>query len=219
MIKKFVLIALISPFLTLVTYAQESKVSKVQQNFLTAAETGDIKVFNKLLKSDESLLNIKDEEAMTPLMKAALTGQDVIAKAILKAGKADLEAKNRVGDTALALSLSNEQFEVAKLLVEAGSNIQVKINGSEGVTPFMMAVDNELPLAKLMLKKDKSVLEQQDMNGNTPLLRAVMNENIPAVEYLLSSGANKNHKNKAGLTGALIANKSDNKKLKSVLMK
>ncbi len=191
--------------------------SKAERELMTASETGDLSKLKKLLKDSRLNLNVQDEEKMTPLMLAALTGQDVVAKALLATNKIQMELANEVGDTALAVALGNEQYEVARVLVAEGAKVDITVNGYDGITPFMMAIENDLTLAKSILKKNKSTLDKQDPNGNSALLRSIMKEDIPAIQMLLSVGAEKSLKNNLGLTALDLAKKSANKKLQQLL--
>ena len=55
--------------------------------FLTACETGDLRIVKKLLRRDPSLLNKHSEDGeWTPLISACLHGQQAIVKLLLDKG-------------------------------------------------------------------------------------------------------------------------------------
>ena len=78
----------------------------------------------------------------------------------------------------------------------------------------LMFHDNENALATIASEKN---INQADVNGITPLMRAVSNQNILLVQKLLEQGADKSIKNIWGDTAIDIAQKRENKKIISLL--
>ena len=78
----------------------------------------------------------------------------------------------------------------------------------------LMFHDNENALATIASGKN---INQADVNGITPLMRAVSNQNILLVQKLLEQGADKSIKNIWGDTAIDIAQKRENKKIISLL--
>lgn len=183
-----------------------------------AAETGDKVQFKKLLKEKGLNLNLKDEEGMTPLMSAALGGQVDLVKQLLQK-KVDLEVTNSAGDTALAVAVTNDQIETAKVLINAGANVDLVVAGDEEDTLLTRAVTSDLHLVKLILKKNKKLINKTNKLGETALMQSIRFGNNDSVKLLLSSGADANIKNKAGLTALDVAKQSNNQSAVQILTK
>jgi hypothetical protein len=114
-----------------------------------------------------------------------------------------------VGDTALHLAAAGYRVEIVGLLLAAGADPNAAANMRHS-TPLHYAADGctTCPAwnARRQVETLRCLLEEgaridvQDMNGATPLHRAVRTRCAAAVKLLLESGANASMKNHPGST-------------------
>ncbi|WP_374029279.1 ankyrin repeat domain-containing protein [Bdellovibrio bacteriovorus] len=186
-----------------------AKISSKELSLIKASETGDQAKVTALLKDKKINLNAQDEVGMTALMSAALGGHvDILKQLVSK--KVSLETKNQSGDTALAVAVTNDQFAAAKALIKAGANVDVTVAGEEGDTLFMRSL-GDIETAKLILQKNKALINKTNKLGETALIQSIRFGNIEAVKLLISQGADSKIKTKDGQTALDIAKSLDNK--------
>lgn len=139
------------------------------------AQSGDLIGFQRLLKTNPSLLNERNPVmAQTPLHVSAGNNRVEIVKYLLESKgpeKVELEAQNMYGETPLHMAAKNGCNEAAVLLLSHGAFIEAKANN--GMTPLHLAVWSSL------LSEDcstvKTLLEHnadctaKDEDGLTPL--------------------------------------------------
>lgn len=189
-----------------------------QKELHQAIETGDKVKYSKLIKDKNTDLNAQDEDGMTPLMSAALAGQVDLIKDLLKR-KVQLEKKNKVGDTALAIAVSNEQYKSAKELIKAGAQVDIIVAGEEKDTLLIRAASLNTEITKLILNKDKELLNKTNNSGTTALMQSIRFGQNDIVKLLVSKGANVKIKNNLGQTALDIAKQSNNDLAVQILSK
>jgi ankyrin repeat protein len=90
---------------------------------------------------------------------------------------------------------------VAAILAVKSSDVDVNGRDANGLTPLMLASDKEgfVPdeVMELLLSNGARI-DEQDPQGNSPLMMAAKMGNISGVEFLLGKGAAVNLKNRAG---------------------
>lgn len=180
------------------------------------AENGSAAQLKKAVTGAD--LNGKNAEGNTLLMIAALGGNEEVVQYLLSQ-KVPLETKNKRGDTALAFAVANSQSEVAKLLISAGADVDVTVAGKNEDTLFIRALLSDPDLGKTILAKKKSVLDKPNKLGETALFQATRLGDVETLRFLLSQGANKTLKNKAGKTPLDIAKESANEDVQKALAK
>ncbi|MGA2109022.1 MAG: ankyrin repeat domain-containing protein, partial [Syntrophorhabdales bacterium] len=104
-----------------------------------AAEQGDVRKVEALLKGNPDLVLSKDDSGDTPLHWAALNGHKEVAELLL-ARKADVDAKNNDGNTPLQWAAQGGHKDVAELLL--AHKAQVDAADISGVTPLHEAAFN-----------------------------------------------------------------------------
>ena len=143
-----------------VTGAAPKEVSKSSEprffndntELILAADAGDTKKVNELLKSGSDV-NAKNIYEMTALMYAAEGNYTRIVKNLLKAG-ADINAVNNEGSTSLIIAAIHGSEEVIDVLVDAGADLEIQNNN--GKTAFDYARENDD-------LKDSEVLEKLEV--------------------------------------------------------
>ena len=185
--------------------------------FATCIYKKDIKCVKALLDKGVDV-NIREKTmGSTPLMVAcSLEGTyEIIELLIAKGADVNIIASYD-GRTALMWAAQNSQKTV-ELLLKKGAEVNVK--GVDGMTAFIQSVFGILSgsvttkVCDLLLEKGANVNDQitgADAEGWTALMFASTNGKLDLVKYLISKGADVNHKAKDG-TSALswaIKNKS-----------
>jgi ankyrin repeat protein len=119
-----------------------------------------------------------------------------------------------VGDTALHLAAAGYRVEIVRLLLAAGADPNAAKNRRKS-TPFHYAADGfitgpaydaqkQVETLRCLLQHGAD-LHLQDMNGATPLHRAVRTRCAAAVKFLLRGGSDPTAKNKPGSTAFHLA--------------
>ncbi|XGC80478.1 ankyrin repeat domain-containing protein [Bdellovibrio bacteriovorus] len=161
-----------------------------------------------------SIASAKD--GLTPLMSAAMNGDlKTVSKLLNK--KTDLEAKTASGNTALALAINADEYEAADLLIKAGANVDIIVNDQTKDTALMVAATSNLNTTKLILSKNKDVINKTNAKGETALSKALYFGNYNIAKVLLEAGADKTIKNKDGQTVLDIAKKEKNSEAMKLL--
>ena len=98
------------------------------------------------------MLDARDDDGNTPLMRAALDGQTKQVEALLRKG-ADVNAQNRQGRTALMFAIINLHAATVKKLLEFGADVNVQADGC-GCTPLTLAAcSGDIGITKALLKR------------------------------------------------------------------
>lgn len=159
-----------------------------------------------------------DADGMTPLMTAAMHGNTSAIKMLLQM-KANLEQKNKFGDTALALAVSNDQETAARMLIAAGAKVDVAVLSENKDTLLITAAKSSEKTTRLILSKNKNVINQTNALGNTALIESIMAGYTNTAKSLIQNGADVSIKNKQGKTALDISKELKNKALISLLSK
>ena len=109
------------------------------------------------------------------------------------------------GSTALLYSVVNWSVQVVNLLLQNGASPCVG-NSENGFTPLMMACySGHLEISKVLIKIDKSTVNQTDFDGTAALLFASMNGHTEIVRLLLENGSNPNMTDNDGKSALMAA--------------
>ena len=119
-----------------------------------------------------------------------------------------------VGDTALHLAAAGYRLEIARLLLKSGADPNAAKNRRRS-TPLHYAADGyitgpawdpkrQVETIRCLLQNGADI-HSQDMNGATPLHRAVRTRCAAAVKFLLAAGSDPTKKNKPGSTAFHLA--------------
>ena len=159
----------------------------------------------------------KSNRIPTPQIVSDASGGDLAAvKGALESG-ADVNAVDRSGGTALHQAAVNRHVPIVKVLLAAGAD--AKIADSAGRTALHLAARYLQPeIAKLLLDAGADV-DALDTEGNTPLLDAIFaaREDSTIVRVLLAAGADRDRKNKHGVSPQSLAQTSSNQSKKKWL--
>lgn len=159
-----------------------------------AAASGNWRGLKKM-STDDFDWNLQDIDGETPLHLAAMFGNVKVVETLLPYYLP--ETRNTLGETPFAKALSERQTEVAIKLLNSGfySEIETK----NGLYPQHLATirGNEI-LLEILVNIPTNGSHKNPINGKTPLISAVENNNLAAVKTLLQAKHDVNERDDLG---------------------
>jgi len=153
----------------------------------------------KLLLKNGARIDEKRNDGLTPLMWAAKLGLIKSVKVLLAKG-ANPNLLDNQGKSAFAWAIDGDHPEIAHMLLKSGApNSDANVLRHTPITVITDLPETYQTKGKF-LAKEQTVLE--DM---TPLLLAIMAENVPLVQELVRSGADVNAPDAEGITPLMWA--------------
>ncbi|MCP5086108.1 MAG: ankyrin repeat domain-containing protein [Rhodobacteraceae bacterium] len=151
-----------------------------------AIEARDVEAVQALLQQGADVNELGDY-GETALTAAILSGSDAIVPLLLDSG-AGIANRNSGGFTPLHAAAYTNNESVAALLVERGASIDDQQNKA-GVTALSIAAEeNHLGVARVLTDHGAGV-DLADMNGYTPLTRAIWIGHTDVAQLLIAAGA------------------------------
>ena len=145
---------------------------------------GNVLMFKKHIDAKTDL-NLRDEEANTPLHNAALLGHVEIVNLLISNG-AKINIKNGVGMTPLH-EASNK--EIAEILLANNANVNAR---AKGITPLHVAASvNDNDVSKILIINGADINAKDD-SEITPLHYAVSFYAKEIVQLLITNGVDLN---------------------------
>ncbi|KAH0545394.1 hypothetical protein FGG08_000535 [Glutinoglossum americanum] len=166
-----------------------------------AAYSGFLPLAIKVLESNKTQADAKDDYGRTPLSWAAENGHDVLVQYLLGTGRVDVDAEDWYGWTPLWWAVMNGQGAVVQqLATTGGANVDAVDEFKR--TPLVWALENgQENVIKHLVARGQTYTYATDGHGQTVLSWAAKNGKEEIVQLLLpSAGANINDKDKEGLT-------------------
>jgi len=186
----------------------------LNEKMFKAVDAGDLAKVKALIKSDSTLLDIKDQSGSTPLIRACFNyqtfGRQVeVAKFLIETGANVNVIDNRKSTALLKASVGyGPDYELIKLLVSKGAD--VNIQGRNGLTALHWAVKyNDPKIAKFLLASGADINISNDYNGpisastiSGTVLQVAINfsRNNDMFKFVIENGAKINIKNSQGNT-------------------
>jgi uncharacterized protein len=197
-----------------------------------AIKRGDTALVERMLQSDATLVDARDESGLSPVLVALYHGQNEIAASIRRRGPTldvfeaaaagdaarvreiigrDPEQANATssdGYSALGLAAFFKRRQVVRDLLDAGAEVRpASRNG--GFTPLHSAVatdagTTDIEIVRALLEKGADP-NAKSQSGSTPLHTVAFTGDEASLELLLSRGADPAVRNKEGKTAADIA--------------
>ncbi len=157
---------------------------------------------SKILSCDAATTWFDKESDNRSIHFATMDKQYDLLKALLIAG-GYIKDKNKKNKTAIDIAIENDDMKALLIYVEHG-----QLDKTELAQILFRAVKlNQLELVTNIIKKDKSIINNQDKDENTPLHIAAQNGHRDIVTLLLQSGARTDIRNKKGSYAASSAAK------------
>ena len=171
-----------------------------------AASNGNLDVLKMVLAKDESADRswwIEDTNwdsyGRSPWMEAARAGHSEICNYLIKEKNVNLEKKDEYQNTALILAAREDKTELLKVLLDNNADIKAK-NRSGSHAAFLAAENGYLDSLKLLVAKDRSVIDLKGPYDRTPLISAAKNGMAHVVRFLVEQNADVNSKDNEGKT-------------------
>jgi ankyrin repeat protein len=174
-----------------------------------AAKLGNIANMQKLLEKGASLatVNFKDR---TPLIQSLMSDQTEMSLFILQQPQdLNLNQIDVEGHTALYYAITHGQTAAIEPLFRKGADFQFHdMYGIIQNNALHEAVNSENPeILKAVLATQVLAIDEADVKGLTPLMKAAMNNQEELVRILLAAGASKTLASPNGKTATDFARK------------
>jgi ankyrin repeat protein/L-ascorbate metabolism protein UlaG (beta-lactamase superfamily) len=196
----------------------EADTTTAEYRMISAVKTGDSLTFDKLLKTNPSMIDIKEpimEESL--LHVAARFNQYGMVRKLLGKGL-DVNAKNKLGSIPLHLACMTGSYPMVNDLLIRGSDYSV-VN-SRGKTPVAYVSYGKNPeLFKLFLAKDRNILNTKSTDGTNLLFFAIYAGDTAGFSFLLKHGLNINSKDGHHFTPLFWAVRDNNSERITYLIK
>ena len=151
------------------------------------------------------ILNPKDSNGETPLMKGVFNDDVKLLKTLLKEKKNEvkLNVQNSNGENIFHISAKKNSFKSLIYLISVDKTLLNLMNLADYTSrksyPIHVAIQNSSEEIFQILISNECEVNVKDSKGNTPLHYAVQNSNLNYATRLLKSKA-KQIKNNEGLT-------------------
>lgn len=180
-----------------------------------AAERADLATLRKEVTTSAQA-NAKSAAGETLLIKAADSGTLKAVEFLLSKG-ADVNAVDAAGNSALFYAVAGGREDIALLLIGKKADLKKIYGEKKENILFEAARLGAVKVIQAVAKKDKSLVNQTNVDGDTALIEAVRSSQSEAARALLKAGARVDAKNKAGKTAASFADPATDAKMLKVL--
>lgn len=168
------------------------------------------------------MISMFAQDQLSPLIEAARKGHAQVVEYFISQHNADIDARNNYDSgynsytyydnqytttwTALMVAVDSNQTEVIKVLLRHNPDIRARDDCGYHAT-YIAACKGYVDALKMLLRKDRHVVDFRGPDGMTPLMAASSNYGRVAVcKYLVEQkNANVNLKDSFGLTALAYA--------------
>lgn len=154
----------------------------------TGISDGDDASLVRLLVEAGANVHDSERRGLTASIWASANGHVHILRALIEAG-ADVNASSSYDLTGLLWASAAGEVGSVELLVEAGADVNA--SWRRGKTPLMHASDEygDIEMVNVLLESPSIDVDASTSSGFTALMFASMDDEVEAVEVLLSAGA------------------------------
>ena len=139
--------------------------------FVKAAQNGDLIEVKRLFALNPGIINEKDREHDTAIMKACRDCNNINVVAFLLKNGANINDRDTIDQTPLIIAAFNGCTDIVKMLLDAGANIEHK--NDQGENALISAVqEGHIDTVKLLLDAGADV-NQSNTDGETALDLAI----------------------------------------------
>jgi ankyrin repeat protein/L-ascorbate metabolism protein UlaG (beta-lactamase superfamily) len=168
--------------------------NSVQYRVIAAVKNGDTQTFNSILKSDTSLIGIKEPGLDESLLHVAARFKQSEMVKILLAKGLDVNAKNKLGSIPLHLACISGSYTMVDDLLNRGSDYSlVNLRGKAPVS--YVSFGKNPRIFDRFLEIDKNILNTKTQEGANLLVCAIQAEDTAGFSYLLAKGMDVNEAN------------------------
>lgn len=173
-------------------------------SIVEAASRGNIPWLRQLVKKEKSIILLRDEDGVTPLMYAAENGSTKAVEFLIESG-ADPHACDFGGDPTLFYALFGEEvyLEIVDQLTQAGVDIDTP-NKKKQTALHVAAITGSAAIASFLIGLGANA-DKRDTDGRTPLFYAASENNEEVVILLIETGVEIDQSDNWGRTALMIA--------------
>jgi ankyrin repeat protein len=144
-------------------------------DFVKAAQNGDLNEVKRLFSINPDIINEKDNEEDTAIMKACrdCNAVDVVEFLLEKGANInDKKFRDQIDQTPLIIAAFNGCTDIVRMLLDAGANIHHRNDQGENAL-ISAAQEGQIDVVKLLLDAGADAT-QSNADGETPLSLAIM---------------------------------------------
>jgi uncharacterized protein len=136
-----------------------------------------------------------------------------VSRLLLK-NRAIINEVDKMGRTPLMEAVIQRQLDICRVLVQAGSNVNAREVRNWTALHFA-AQEYDYEIVKYLIANGAEI-NAEDVDGNTPLFRCLFGSQGrgEVIKLMIEKGADKDHKNKSGVSPWDLAQKVTNFDLK-----
>lgn len=194
--------------------------------FVKAAENGDLNELNRQLSINSDIINTKDKEGDTAILKVCMNCNNANIVAFLLENGAEINDKkyrDSIGQTPLIIAAQSGCKEIVELLLRAGADIEHR--NDQGENAFISATqEGHIDVVKILIDKVVNI-NQPNADGENALALAIKYRHKKELIDLLlehdatASGVTKKNKKKRNKTKHKNKNKHNNAKQNRITRK
>ncbi len=166
-----------------------------QTPLLTALFENQIEIADFLINSGADI-SITREDGQSALMTAAYLSMVSMVEKLISAG-ANVNAVKDGGFTPLLITAEGGSAEIGQLLLEAGADVNATTESNLSAL-MQPAYQGNIEFVKLLIEYSIDVNIQENSEGLTGLIMAVITNKIDIVKLLIASGSELNAEGKFG---------------------